>query len=369
MESVNDWLFSENLRHQVALAKYSNNTVTRIISVLNRADKRIFAELADRLQRMDAASYTTERLESMLSSVRMLSTAAYAEIERELTKELREFVAYEVDYQRQVLLSAVPVQVTVATVTAEQAYVAALSRPFQGVLLKEVWKDLDAMKFKKVRQAIAQGYVENKTTDQIIRELRGTKAKGYADGLMEVTRRDAEAVVRTALGHMAGVAQDKTAEANADIIKAVKWSATLDLRTSKQCRIRDGKLYEPVSHKPMGHKIPWGAGPSRLHWRCRSAQVNILRSYKELGMDIPEVTIKGGTRASMDGQVPASTSYGDWLKKQPVERQIEVLGPTRAKLMRDGKLPLDRMYSQKGELLNLDELRELDGRAFKRAGL
>ncbi len=369
MESVNDWLMSENLRHQVALAKYSNNTVTRIIAVLNRSDKRIFAELADRLQRMDAASYTTERLESMLSGVRILNTQAYAEVERELSQELREFVAYEVDYQRQMLVSAVPVQVGVATVSAEAAYVAAMARPFQGVLLKEVWRDLDAKKFRQVRQAIAQGFVESKTTDQIIRELRGTRAKGYADGLLEVSRRDAEAVTRTALGHMAGVAQDRTAEANADIIKAVKWSSTLDIRTSEGCRIRDGKLYEPSSHKPIGHTIPWLGGPGRLHWRCRSAQALVLKSYKELGIDAPEVTINGKTRASLDGQVPAETSYGDWLKKQSAARQVEVLGETRAKLLRDGNLPMERMYSQKGQFLNLSELRKLDAEAFKLAGL
>ena len=90
---------------------------------------------------------------------------------------------------------------------------AALARPFQGVLLKNVWSDLDVQKFKKVRQSIAQGYVEGKTTEQIIRELRGTRAKGYQDGIIQRDRRDVEAVVRTALGHTAGVAQNNVMEA------------------------------------------------------------------------------------------------------------------------------------------------------------
>jgi len=369
MESVNDWLMSESLRHQVALAKYSNATVMRIIKILNEADGRMFAELTRRLARMDFATYSAERLESMLSSVRVLNTEAYAAAQMELSQELREFVAYEVDYQRGVLLSVLPVEVSVATVTAEQAYVAATAKPFQGVLLRQVWPELDASKMRKVRQAIAQGYVENKTTDQIIRELRGTKAAKYADGIIQTTRRDAEAVVRTALSHMAGVAQDAVAEANNDLIKAVKWSSTLDLRTSEQCRIRDARLYTATTHKPIGHKIPWLAGPGRLHWRCRSAQVIMLKSYKELGIDVPEVVISGKTRASLDGQIPAEVSYADWLKKQSKERQGEVLGATRAKLMRDGKLTLDSMYSQNGQYLSLAELREKDANAFKRAGL
>ena len=71
----------------------------------------------------------------------------------------------------------------------------------------------------------------------------------------------------------------------------------------------------------------------------------------------------------MDGQVPKETSYAQWLQKQSYARQIEVLGPQRAKLMKDGKLPLDKMYGDKGQMLTLSEMRERDAGAFKRAGL
>jgi hypothetical protein len=71
----------------------------------------------------------------------------------------------------------------------------------------------------------------------------------------------------------------------------------------------------------------------------------------------------------MDGKLPADTTYGQWLQEQSKERQIEQLGPTRAKLMRDGKLSMDDMYSSKGVFLTLDELRARDANAFKRAGL
>lgn len=369
MESVNDLLAGEALRHAVALQKYGNSLVHRMIAVLNRADSRIFSELAERLERMSPATFSIERLESMLTSVRSLNTQAYAEVDRQLTTELRDFVAYEASYQAQMLIAHVPLQVSVAAVSAEQVYAAAVARPFQGTLLREVWRELGDKKMRTVRQVIAQGFVESKATDQIIRELRGMRAKGYADALIEVTRRDAEAVTRTALGHMAGFVQDRTAEANKDIVKAIKWSATLDLRTSPPCRLRDGKLYEPATHKPVGHTYPWLAGPGRLHWRCRSAQVLVLKSYKELGVEIPEVVVVGKQRATMDGQVPAEQSYAEWLKKQSAARQDEVLGQTRARLLRDGSLPMERLYSQKGELLTINQLKERDASAFQRAGL
>lgn len=368
MDSVNDLLQGEAIRHQVALQGLSNNVVARIIATLNRSDKRILAELTERLEQMGPESFSIQRLESMLTSVRSMSVEAYAEIDRELTRELREFVAYEASYQAQVLEAHVPAVVHVAAVSGDAVYAAALARPFQGVMLREVWKELDAKKMRQVRQAIAAGFVEGKTTNQIISELRGTKAKGYADGLLEVSRRDAEAVTRTALGHMARFAQDKTVEANTDIIKALVWSSTLDLRTSPPCRARDGRQYTSA-HKPIGHALPWLGGPGALHWRCRSHAAYVLKSYKELGVDVPEVVVVGGTRASMDGQVPKETTYAEWLKIQPSARQIEVLGPTRARLMNEGKLPLERMYSQNGKFLTLEQLREQDAAAFKRAGL
>lgn len=276
MESVNDLLQDESIRHQVALQGYSTGVVQRIMAVLNRSDARLAAELAQLLESMSPTTFKMERLESLLSSVRSLSTAAYDQMGKALSDELREFVAYEVSYQHQMLVSHVPVAVHVAAVSAESVYAAALARPFQGVLLKNVWSDLEAQKFKKVRQSIAQGYVEGKTTDQIIRELRGTRAKGYEDGLIQRDRRDVEAVVRTALGHTAGMAQDRVMEANTDLLKALQWSSTLDLRTSAPCRIRDRLLYAPGDHKPIGHKVPWLAGPGRLHWRAVVAGTPVL---------------------------------------------------------------------------------------------
>lgn len=369
MISVNDLLQDESIRHMVALQRYDNSVVARIIALLNRSDRRLMAELAERLESMDAGSFTMQRLESIITSVWSLNTQAYAELGRAMDEEVKQFVAYETSYQAQMLKTHVPAVVHVASVSAEQAYAAALARPFQGVVLRDVWGDLDATKRKRVRQAIANGFVEGKTTDQIVRELRGTRANGYTDGVIQKDRRDVETVVRTAMGHTAGVAQDQVMDANKDLIKAVMWSSTLDLRTSQICRVRDRLLYTPDTHKPIGHKIPWLQGPSRSHWKCRSGQVPVLKSYKDLGIDIPEVVVVGKTRASMDGQIAQSTSYAEWIQKQSYARQVDVLGETRAKLLRDGNLGMDQLYDQKGKYLTLDELRKRDAEAFDRAGV
>lgn len=136
------------------------------------------------------------------------------------------------------------------------------------------------------------------------------------------------------------------------------------------CRIRDRKQYSNTpAHKPLGHSLPWLAGPGRSHWGCRSAQTPVLKSLAELsGLDIGEDWPQS-TRASMDGQVPQATTYGEWLQRQSPKRQDEVVGPTRGALMREGKLPFDALYTNRGEYLTLEKLRERHPGAFRRAGV
>lgn len=368
MKSVNDLLAEESIRHALQLQGYSNNVVRRIMAVLGRSGERLYAELTLALERLDRASFTVERLESLLYSVRSVNAEAYKLMGIELTEQLRDFVAYEAAYQAQSLQAMLPAVVRVAAIDVGMTYAAAMARPFQGVLLKGVLDDLAEGKAKKVRQVIAQGFTEGKTTSQIVRELRGTKARGFEDGLMARDRRDIEAVARTALGHMSRFTQDKFVEANADIIKAKVWLATLDNRTSAPCRIRDRRQYT-VDNKPIGHSYPWGGGAGAYHWRCRSHATYITRSNKELGIDVPEIVMANGTRASMGGQVPESVNFSQWIKKQSAARQDEVLGRSRAELMRKGGMDLEQMYSAKGRFLTLEDLRKQDADAFKRAGL
>ncbi|MGL5004682.1 MAG: hypothetical protein ACRDAM_17215, partial [Casimicrobium sp.] len=240
-------------------------------------------------------------------------------------------------------------------VGAEQAYAAAFSRPFQGRLLREWAQNVGEARMFRVREAIRQGYVQGETIEQIVRRLRGTKAKKYSDGLIDQDRRSIDAVVRTAVSHTARSARESFYDATQRLIKGETWLSTLDGHTTPQCRIRDKKSYSYPEHKPIGHSIPWAAGPGRLHFRCRSTSTVVLKSWKELGgADLPEFS--SSTRASMSGQVPASVDYKQWLMRQSSDVQDDVLGVTRARKMRSGEIAFDSMYDRRGRWLTLEEL-------------
>lgn len=375
MASVNDTIRNHVIGHQVDLTRYSNGVVQRMVAILNRADADLVAQLNTALERLDASSFSVERLQMMLASLHNLNLQAYRELERELSAELRQFVAAEADFQYELFQAPVPPQVVlsveIARVDVEQVYAAAMARPFQGRLLRE-WAgetegSIGAQRMARIRDAVRMGYVEGLTTPQIVQRIRGTRAKQYADGLLEIDRRHAEAVVRTAISHTAAFTRDRFHAANADLIKAVQWLSTLDGRTSTGCIIRDRKMYALGTHKPIGHTVPWLGGPGALHWNCRSTSTPVLKSLLELG--IPVEDLPAAARESMDGAVPADMTYPQWLARQSAQRQDDVLGATRGALLRSGGLTVDAFYNDKGRFLTLDELRARSPAAFSKAGV
>lgn len=368
MSTVNEIIQDESVAHAVSLQQYSLGVVRKIIATLNRSDARLMIALAEALDRMPAESFTVERLEALLSSVRQVNAAAYAQVAQELGQELKDLAGYELNWQYQLFQTTIPAPVQVhfqiAQVAVEQAYAAAMARPFQGRLLRDWASTIEADRMAKVRNAVRQGYMEGKTVAQIVSEIRGTRANKYADGFLQRPRKDLETVVRTAISHTAATARAEFSSANSDIIKAERWVSTLDTKTSAQCRIRDQLQYTAETHKPIGHKIPWLQGPGKLHFKCRSTSSPVTKSWRELGIPIDEMT--PSQRASMDGQVPADQDYNQWLSKQSDARIEQVLGPERFKLYKSGGIKLDDFYSPTGQWYTIEQLQRRDEAAFSR---
>jgi SPP1 gp7 family putative phage head morphogenesis protein len=212
-------------------------------------------------------------------------------------------------------------------------------------LLKDVWPELAGATFRRVRDAIRAGYLEGESLDQIVKRLRGTRAQGYKDGIFEVGRKQAEAVVRTAVNHTANAARQVSYDANRRFIKGVQWVSVLDGLTTAVCRGRDGQVY------------PIDSGPRPpAHFGCRSTTIPVLKR------NIPD-------ESGSDGRVPMTDKYDAWLRRQPRGFQDDVLGKAKAKLFRDGGLTLDRFINRAGDELTLDQLREREASAWNKAGL
>ena len=151
---INDRLQDLAIKHQIDLQHYGNGVVKRMLAILNESDPALFAELSAQLEKMTSASFNVKKLDKLLSSVSALNAAAYASILIALEKELQDFVDYEANYQQQAITKILPPQITIAHISAEQAYTAAHARPFQGKLLKEWIEGLETDKAIRIRDTI-----------------------------------------------------------------------------------------------------------------------------------------------------------------------------------------------------------------------
>lgn len=108
---------------------------------------------------------------------------------------------------------------------------------------------------------------------------------------------------------------------------------------------RDGQVF----------KIGDGPRPP-AHLGCRCTTVPITKSFREMGFDVDD--LPPGTRASMNGQVPATLKYPEWLRRQTADVQNEALGLERAKLFRNGEVEISNFTNRAGRRFTLDELRQ-----------
>src|SRR5688500_11950179 len=119
------------------------------------------AQLAEALMRLDATTFTVERLESLLGAVRATNAQAVRDVFDQLQRELREVAEVESLAVTSGLRSAVPAAVAahapITAVPVETVYAAALARPFQGRLLSGWAANVEARRLDAIRNAVRVG--------------------------------------------------------------------------------------------------------------------------------------------------------------------------------------------------------------------
>ncbi|EDI0784767.1 hypothetical protein ABK178_004633 [Salmonella enterica subsp. enterica serovar Brandenburg] len=369
-QTVNERLCDESIAHAIWISRYSTGVANRMVKLLNESDAELTARLLVALDSLEPNSFTVTRLEALLASVREINRAAINGMFSSLSSELCDLAQYEAGYQLSLFDALLPEFVTdihpLVGISPDALYAAAMARPFQGRLLSEWASNLEADRLNRISNAVRQGFLLGDTNEQIARKIRGHASRGFQDGALQMSRANAASIAKTAVGHLAATARNSFADANNDLMKGKQWLSTLDIRTTHLCRIRD-RLKYTLDGKPIGHKIPYLQGPGRIHFCCRSTETFILKSAKELGIDVRDVS--PAERASMDGVVAGDTAYREWFLRQPYTRQKQIVGEPRAKLIRDGGMSPDEFYTDKGEWLTLKQLRERDALAFRKAGI
>ena len=355
--AVPELLLNASVHHQVYLERLKAGETRKVREFLQQVDRELRKRL---LMRAEISAYRRAKLNRLLDEIDDLLSRLYGAQLETITADLRDLADYEAGFEVRALQEVVS-GVQLAAPAAATVWAAATSDPMSvrgaqgGKLLKPFLKDWSAGEIEAVKNRIRQGAFERQANAEIVRSIRGTKALNYRDGLLETTRRHAQAVVRTAVQHVASTARFQAWERNSDIVTGYRWVSTLDSRTSAQCRSLDGRTF----------KVGKGPKPP-IHIGCRSTTVAELDD----GLDFLD---RDATRSSEEGPVNADLTYYEWLKRQPAAFQDSTLGSTRGRLLRQGglsasrfsELQLDRNFKP----LTLDEMRALEPQAFERAGI
>lgn len=384
MPGLSDIIVDRILEHSVDLARFEAHERRRILRMLKSLERSLIKELAgaDPTGAVRTA-FQQARLEAMLRQTRKTIDSAYREIATTHEGEMQELASVEQDFTRQAIDTSVGA--AVMTVAVPETTLAALASKslIEGAPSRDWWKRQARSTQDRFENAMRQGVLRGETIDQLARRVRGTKARGYSDGIIAgLSASQAKALVRTSVQTVTNEAQNALYEANADVVKGRRHLSALDGKTSPICIARSGAKWDmegkPFPDSPRQEPYP---GPPPFHWQCRSVHVPIVKSADEILADAgigPRKKgrirdLPPGKQASMDGQVPGNMTYEQWLRGKPEEFQRKVLGPGKWQLWQAGRLSLADLIDQSGRPMSLGELKAkvgadyVDGSGVKNA--
>ena len=403
-------------RNAIDLNRYSNSVARRIINSYND----IIIDAVNQLRTIDelAAPVKAARLRAILAQLKdslgtwagdateitaadlqglALLQAEFVEdqLRRALPAGARSAVnTVEISPQfAQSVVTTDPTQINVVTLSddlfaavqgAPQTYSltaakgATITLP-NGQVVQKAFRGIAVDQAERFAQVVRNGLLTGEPTPAIAKRLMGTLERSEdrlrfgepaitarqrrAAGIKEIVARGGDAtrmvnnqittLVRTSVNQVANAASQQVYEANQDITEKYRYVATLDARTSSICAALDGQ------------EFPYGKGPTPpQHFNCRSTTVPVI-DYDALGFTPPPP----GKRASMDGQVSADMSYGQWLKEQSAATKAEVLGKEKVPYFDilvekyGAKDAMAKLVRDDGSELTLEQLRRRYGAA------
>lgn len=376
-----DQIDGDMTSHMIDLLRVAAHMQGPIVDILDKLE----SELTDDIETAGGRAMTPfsrDRLAKLLKQTRDTISTAYQQIDMLQMQQLGDVARASAKALLNSINGVLRVEVATVAVTADQLRAIAGKAMIDGRYPKEWWARQDEQLADRFAVQMRLGMLKGEGIDQLVRRVKGTRASGYSDGIMDVQRRQAEALVRTSVMTVAGEARKEAIENNQDIIKGVTWRSTLDSRTTAHCVSYDGLSWSLPDYKPIDHDKEWDGGPP-AHWNCRSCSVPVVKSWKELSKNPPDDlpddadtldeairqkykdkgwsdekidSLLDATRASMDGQVPTAQGFDGWLNGKSEESQNDLLGVEKARLWRDGKVTLQELTDQSGNPLTIAEL-------------
>ena len=232
MPNAADLAADEIRAFSVDLERFSADIRNRALEFLRKLEEELITLLRKHdLGEVTLTSAKQRRMEKLLEQTQATIATAYAGIRDEVKADLREVAALSAANAGGSINAAVGVDIATTALAPERIRALVDSSTIQGGLLKQWWSDQAATTLRLVTDQIQKGYASGEGVDEITRRLRGTAKANFADGVLSVSRRNAEALVRTSVQTISNSARQETFEANSDVLSGLQQISTLDSRT------------------------------------------------------------------------------------------------------------------------------------------
>lgn len=378
-DNISDTIADRYTARAADLQRFSEHVRLRTLGYL----EQLRIDLENEIRRVDPSApaltkFKERRLKKLLDSVNDTIRVAYRDMERASREEIRPLVSDEARFAVSTLNGAVGVDIASVQLTGPQITALMSDTLIEGAPSAYWWRRQEGAMARRFADQMRQGVLRGETNAELVRRVRGTatgkrdsywidgKRKTFVEfsgGIMDTGTRQAEALVRSSVQAVSNAANYETLQANSDVVRGTQAVVTLDTRTTTICVARSSAVWDLKTGNPISGTTETFPGPPPWHWNCRTFLIPYLYTWETLRRkDLPAGThkkileIPQSTRASMNGQIAAGTSYEAWLKKQPKSVQLDKLGPGKYKLWTEDKLTFTDLINQRGRPLTVKEL-------------
>lgn len=265
------------LLSSVRLERFSESLRLRIIALLKQAEKSIYDEII----KIDptatqSTNWKKARMARLSKQIDNILTEKYTEIKDDVDTKLKELSVLEATYFAKALNNIMGVDLFQVTLTPEFLQSIVDNTLIQGGPIKD-WFNTQAQNAKqRLSRTLAEavhksnvlqiGQVKGESVQELTTAVKGVAVDGKF-GVLNMSRREAEALVRTSVLQVANQARMAMFMKNTDLLKGWQLVAVLDDRTTEFCRAADGGQYD-INWSPIeGTRIAVD-GPPPYHWQC-----------------------------------------------------------------------------------------------------
>ncbi len=251
MASVNEEIADRIRIHALDFERFAAGLRRRVLELLLALE----ADLIAQLRALDPTEpvvreFREARLERLLEQTRASIAEGYAAVNGEVLDDLAEVAEIAAVGAAAAVNEVVGVSVMTVALAPERARALVDETMIEGAPSADWWAKQAGDAVFRFRAAVQMGYAQGETVEQIVRRVKGTRAAGYRDGVMEVTRRNATSLVHTSVQAVSNSARLEVFRASRDVLSGVQQLSTLDSRT---CVLFDVKV-----RMPDGTTVPMG---------------------------------------------------------------------------------------------------------------